>query len=248
MTRDPQPGQAKAHAEPHVVLAHSGRVIAGAARCILSAQGFRVSIAEDADAVRAALAPGPEASVDALVIDVAMPDGFEMVTPARVAGVRCVILVASVFRRTSYKRRPRRLYGADDYVEIHHLGDHLPQRLRKHLGMGELYAQQEGFQAVLEGLRDRADDRLGRQTPEGLAALIVADLLLYNGDHVSDADSVDEAYAAVAGDLAEARELFAGIDPEAASSDRDLIGESFRRLVRGLELPIGVEVERESPT
>ena len=50
-------------------------------------------------------------------------------------GAAFVVLVASVYRPTGYKRRPTRLYGADDYIEIHHLGDALSVKLRRLLGL-----------------------------------------------------------------------------------------------------------------
>jgi DNA-binding response OmpR family regulator len=146
---------------PQVLLAHGGPVIAGAAQRILEAHGFEVEIARDSTGVEAALDRGL-ARWDALVVDVALPGapGFELTGPARDAGVKVVILVASVFRRTSYKRQPRRLYGADDYVEIHHLGDHLPNRLRAHLGLGDSQLPVETLREVLGTLRERGEKHL----------------------------------------------------------------------------------------
>lgn len=217
---------------PRVLLAHAGPVIAEAAKHILEAHGFEAEIAVNSRAVERALGRG---DWDALVVDVALPGapGFELTNVARGAGVKVVILVASVFRRTSYKRRPRRLYGADDYVEIHHLGDHLPNRLRAHLGLGDNELPAETLREVLGTINERGDDHLLEQTPRGLATLIVADLLLYNGDRITEADSVEEALAAVATDLDGARDLFGQVRPEV--SDGDLIGEAFRELVSGLE-------------
>ena len=63
--------------------------------------------------------------------------------------------------------------------------------------------------------------------------LIVADVLLYNGDRITEADSVEEALAAVASDLDGARDLFGQVRPEVIEGD--LIGEAFRELVAGLE-------------
>lgn len=224
---------------PRVLLAHAGPVIAGAAQRILEAHGFEAQIAPDSRGVERALAAG---GWDALVVDVALPGapGFELTGPARAAGVKVVILVASVFRRTSYKRQPRRLYGADDYVEIHHLGDHLPNRLRAHLGLGDSELPTETLREVLGTLRERGDEHLGEQTPKGLATLIVADLLLYNGDRITEAGTVDEALAAVGRDLDGARELFEQVQSRGQARrrdarDRDLIDEAFRELVSGLE-------------
>ena len=227
---------------PRVLLGYAGGVIAGAVQRILSAHGFEVGIAHDAETVERSLAGG---GWDALVVDVALPGGFELTAPARRAGVKCVILVASVFRRTSYKRRPRRLYGADDYVEIHHLGDHLPRRLRSHLGLGDSELPAETLREVLATLHERGDERLLEQTPRGLAMLIVADLLLYNGDRINEANSVEEAFAAIGRDLDGARELFeqlqqssengSSAEGSAGSDGRDLIDDAFRELVSSLD-------------
>ncbi len=40
-----------------------------------------------------------------------------------------VILVASIYDRTRYKRRPQNLYGADDYIEKHHIPDELHKKV-----------------------------------------------------------------------------------------------------------------------
>lgn len=239
---DADPTLVSGERRPRVLLGHAGPVIAEAAKRILEAHGFEAFIATDSRAVERAL--GRE-GWDALVVDVALPPvpgyeltGFELTGRARTVGVKVVILVASVFRRTSYKRQPRRLYGADDYVEIHHLGDHLPSRLRAHLGLSEgslagRGAAVESLREVLGTLNTRGEEHLLEQTPRGLAMLIVADLLLYNGDRITEADSVEEALAAVASDLDGARDLFGQVRPE--SVDGDLIGEAFRELVAGLE-------------
>ena len=42
-----------------------------------------------------------------------------------------VVLVASIYNRTGYKRRPTSLYGADDYVEQHHIPDALVGKLER---------------------------------------------------------------------------------------------------------------------
>ena len=239
-TRSPAAESGPDKSRPRVLLGHAGPVIAEAAKRILEAHGFDAQIATDARAVERALARG---GWDALVVDVALPPvpgyeltGFELTSVARTAGVKVVILVASVFRRTSYKRQPRRLYGADDYVEIHHLGDHLPSRLRAHLGLAVAStggAAVESLREVLGTLNERGDEHLLEQTPRGLAMLIVADLLLYNGDRITQVDSVEEALAAVASDLEGARDLFGQVRPEVV--DGDPIGEAFRELVAGLE-------------
>lgn len=242
MSRGPQPsvsgsGLVGAGRRPRVLFAHGRPIIGLAVSRVLAAHGFTVEQVGHAEQVHAALATG---QFDALVVDVALPGaaGFELTGPARDAGVKVVILVASVFRRTSYKRRPLRLYGADDYVEIHHLGDHLPQRLREHLGLGVSELPAETLREVFEVLHASGDQRLSEEAPESLAGLIVADLLLYNGDRMAEAETVEQALAAVAGDLGHARALFAQVRPELARSGEagpDLIDAAFRKLVASLD-------------
>jgi hypothetical protein len=170
-----------------------------------------------------------------MVVEVGLPDapGFELIPVAREAGVAVVILVASVYRRTSYKRKPSRLYGADDYVEIHHLGDHLPERLRSRLGLESMEGPEVAVREAYEALQREGDTRMEVETPEALASLIVADLLLYNGDAVADADTPEEALQAVADDLEGARKLFEQVSN--ADPGRDLIGEAFRHQIQQFE-------------
>ena len=71
---------------------------------------------------------------DVVLLDVALPGmyGFEICdrirnTPA-LSGVK-TILVASIYDKTRYKREPQSLYGADDYIEKHHLPDSLAAKI-----------------------------------------------------------------------------------------------------------------------
>ncbi|MBV1862397.1 MAG: hypothetical protein KUG77_28510, partial [Nannocystaceae bacterium] len=147
--------------------------------------------------------------------DVALPrrPGYELVVLARDEaashgrGAEVVVLVASVFRKTSYKRRPARLYGADDYIELHHLGDMLPEKLARHLGIDMLPADTAAENEATEAVYEIADARMKGQSMEALASLIVADVVLYNGDRIADTKTVSEARAALSEDLEVARDL-----------------------------------------
>jgi len=67
---------------------------------------------------------------DVVLLDVALPSmyGFEVCDAIRknpeIASVK-VILIASIYDKTRYKRAPLSLYGADDYIEKHHIPDSL---------------------------------------------------------------------------------------------------------------------------
>ncbi len=219
-------------ASPRILFAHEREAIRRAVERVLSAHGFDVVSVPDGAAAQAQLEQaGAGGSFAGFVVDVALPGipGYELVDVARAAGVKAVLLVASVYSRTSYKRRPQRLYGADDYVEIHHLGDHLPERLRGHLGM-ELRDIEDVAELASAELAREGDSRLEDQDPQRLATLIVADLLLYNGDVVADGHTAEELERRMAKDLEGARELFRTIRGDAGVVDGDPISAAFHEL------------------
>jgi PleD family two-component response regulator len=71
---------------------------------------------------------------DVVVLDVALPTvyGFEICDRIRsnpaLSSVK-TILIASIYDKTRYKREPQSLYGADDYIEKHHIPDSLAAKI-----------------------------------------------------------------------------------------------------------------------
>lgn len=68
------------------------------------------------------------------IIDVALPGmfGFELCEKIKnnpSTKNTKIILVASIYDRTRYKRKPQNLYGADDYIEKHHIPDELVTKI-----------------------------------------------------------------------------------------------------------------------
>ncbi len=205
-----------------VLFAHERPSVVRAVRHVLEARGFRVDGVRHGDAARKALGTRRYA---ALVVDVALPGcpGYELIDVARAEATRhgrgadVVVLIASVFRKTSYKRQPARLYGADDYVELHHLGDMLPDKLARLL---DLPAPRRGDEAERETTRAvlaEADVRL--QAHPDLAALIVADVVLYNGDRLAETTTLSAARAALRDDLDVARDLVRQVYASARRGD-----------------------------
>ena len=233
-----------------ILLAHERPAIARAVRHVLVRDGFVVQTVRDG---RAALDALERQAWGALVVDVALPGipGYELTEIAKrlsgedpPRGAPAVVLIPSVYRRTSYKRRPTRLYGADDYVEIHHLGDMLTPKLRGLLGLPPRPAPSDVQDETAEVLRSEGDRRMGESDPDGLASVIVADMVLYNGDRILGASDVRAAEAAVAEDLEMARELFAQAARGSAPDGSDPIGEAFHRLMRAMGRPDGRIDER----
>lgn len=194
-----------------VLFAHERPSVARAVSHVLAARGFEVEAVRDGHAAADAM---QRRAYDALVVDVALPGrpGYELIEVARSAaanggqGAKVVVLVASVFRKTSYKRRPARLYGADDYVELHHLGDMLPDKLARLLEL-EAPRDDAAEQETTDAVTEVADARFDDNDPARLAALIIADVVLYNGDRLADARTVAQARAALHDDLEVAQDL-----------------------------------------
>ncbi|HEV8325200.1 MAG TPA: response regulator [Myxococcota bacterium] len=215
---------ARAAAGARVLVAHENARVCEVAAQVLREAGFRALLARDGVRAREVLAAG---AADALVADVALPGvaAFQLCDWLRGAEddrLRAlpVVLVASVFRNTAYKRRPARLYGADDYVEQHHIPDMLVPKVARLLqargvdvpgdalvqilGSGDpaivdALAAEERRLFEADGLRpslhamDAAEQRARR-----LAWIIVADLGLYDEAELERSDAAVAAGATVA--------------------------------------------------
>jgi len=119
---------------PLVLVAYESDVIRSMINNILTEAGFKVeSCANGVEALQKANETKPQG----LVLDVGLPGiyGFELCARLKddpaTKGIK-IILVSSVYDNRRYKRTPESLYGADDYIEKHHIHD-LPAKLRKHM-------------------------------------------------------------------------------------------------------------------
>jgi hypothetical protein len=171
---------------------------------------------------------------------------FELIQEARLRSPKLrVILVASVYNRTSYKRRPTSLYGADDYVEQHHIADSLVGKLRalldgKPMQQVASHRETEESEAVRQAALARVETPIDPNSDavlraERLARLIVSDIALYNGDAVTAArmgKGIESLEARLRADLEEGRLLFDLRVPVAVRASRDFIGEALAELLR----------------
>ena len=230
-----------------ILVAHERPALGQAIQHVLAAQGFAVRVVSDSDAAASALQGGGFAG---LVLDVALPGPmvcYDLIQLAKgLPSPPKIVLVASVFRRTSYKRRPTQLYGADDYVEIHHLGDQLPGKLWRLLGSdpSDLAGMIEA-EAVLATFQEGDQRLIEQQAHTGrLSELIVADVILYAGDKVMSASSSAEARSLLAADLDGARSLYGQINPAPGSPGDDPIGVAFDEMIRSFNLDDGEPTAR----
>jgi predicted Zn finger-like uncharacterized protein len=134
---------------PLVLVAHDSDVVRQMVSSVLTEDGFRVETAPDGvEALKKATGLKPQG----LVLDVGLPGiyGFELCErlkgdPATKA-IK-IVLLSSVYDMRRYKRTPASLYGADDYIEKHHIPDFLAVKLRK-LIYPEAFADAEAVGAA----------------------------------------------------------------------------------------------------
>jgi predicted Zn finger-like uncharacterized protein len=122
-----------------VLVAHDSDVVRNMVAELLIDAGFRVETA--ADGVEA-LKRATEKKPQGMVLDVGLPGiyGFELCERLKgdpATRLIKIVLLSSVYDMRRYKRTPTNLYGADDYIEKHHIPDFLLTKLRKLIFPGQ---------------------------------------------------------------------------------------------------------------
>lgn len=217
-----------------VLIAHSDRELCQTVVDILSREGLDGRVCHDGHQALETLQHG---GAQVAVIDVALPGllAFELIDQVRrepqLENLR-IILLSSVFNKTAYKRAPTSLYGADDYIEKHHIPDDLVPKINRLVAaVGSGGAASDETAAVLAGAdspdesafvdamnnriqaaeeRDiEGDGETGKiQKAQRLARIIVADIALYNQERVDEGVQSDRFYDLLAIEIAEGRRLF----------------------------------------
>ncbi|HKJ05078.1 MAG TPA: zinc-ribbon domain-containing protein [Geopsychrobacteraceae bacterium] len=118
-----------------------------------------------------------------------------------------IILLPSVYNKTAYKRRPTSLYGADAYLELHHIGDRLLPLLRDLCPDLELRDPSAGFFRPAQGEERSLADVEGRQSAEELARLLIADIALYHQEQIERGVKEGNPALYLANEMTEGRRL-----------------------------------------
>ncbi len=119
---------------PLVLVAHDSDVIRHTVCEVLIDSGFRVDTAASG---MEALTKATQMMPRGLVLDVGLSGsiyGFQVCERLKknpeTSGIK-IVLLSSVYDMRRYKRTPVSLYGADDYIEKHHIPDFLPKKMRR---------------------------------------------------------------------------------------------------------------------
>lgn len=119
--------------KPLVLIAHDSKVVADMIEQVVSEAGYCTAHAPDG---LEALKKATDLKPQVMIVDVGLTGiyGFELCERLKgdpdTRGIK-IILLSSVYGLTAYKRSPVTLYGADDYIEKHHIPDKLASKIKR---------------------------------------------------------------------------------------------------------------------
>jgi CheY-like chemotaxis protein len=198
-----------------------------------------------------------ESSFDIVLLSVYLPDmmGYELLDKLKgekEGGVPSILL-SSIHHATRYKRAPTSLYGADDYLERHHLPDLLVPKIRRLLlpdrgshppvtpgnvppPTDEQVQARRDLEAVERVYPDSEYPRMGEI--QRMCRVIAGDIALYNEDVISST-APGSLLEAIAADIVEGESLLMSRFPEMEEQVPHLLKGEMLRLLnsRGIEIP-----------
>lgn len=197
--------------------------------------------------------------IDAVLINVFLPDmmGYEIldaINEGREDGGKVPsILLSSIHHAARYKRAPTSLYGADDYVERHHLPDLLVPKIERLLEAGgkeqpavdpsklpppedhqiKQRREIENLEMQEQPSQDPATEEIRR-----LCRVIAGDIALYNEDVITTSGP-GQVLDAISQDLAEGEALLDRKFPGKGDQSYQLLREEMANLLetRGITDP-----------
>ncbi len=175
-----------------------------------------------------------------VVLDVALPKlyGFEIAeilkSEPETQDIQ-ILLLAAIHNKTRYKRQPESLYGADDYIEAHHINDKLLLKIRKLVP--DLFAQpddrREPDRKPVGAIRSakKALDEETRKMASRLARIIISDIALYNEKKIEEGVRDGDLEERIAPELGEALEMMKQRFPDLSDDLRkDLLHQELNAL------------------
>jgi predicted Zn finger-like uncharacterized protein len=242
-----------------VVVAHAGDTVTAMAKELLSGAGFETVTASDG--VHAMMEIERHRPAVA-VLDVALPSifGFEICdrlkNDQRSSDVK-VILIASIYDKTRYKREPASLYGADDYIEKHHIQDALTKKVNRllspisqppgvkvpreeerfmppppsELSTREKHADRMREEEIKQFVAPSPVDNQQVEAARRFARIILSDIALYNQGAVEDGIKKDNFQQVLSEELKEGRELYNSRVPEEVRSQMDYFADEMEKFI-----------------
>lgn len=208
-------------------IAHEDKEVCRQLLARVSLLGVSTTICRDCDDITAQF---QTEGASVLLLDVAFNGTFpfQLIDKIKTNGHRQqkVVLLSSVYNRTAYKKHPDSLYGADAYLELHHIGDRLVPML------AELFPDIAPTFASVASVCTDGDERSIQtadifQQADSLAKLLVADIILYHQDRLEQGVASGQLEQLFAEQLAEGRRMLVSRLPAAVSLPVDFVQQAF---------------------
>lgn len=241
-----------------VTVAHGDPALCDTVRDILQREGMACTQCHEAAEALLQLAADPP---QVAVIDVGLPGKFifeliEEMRQIRVLDNTRIILVSAVYNKAAYKRTPTSLYGADDYIEKHHLPDDLipkiyrltaqveaaPTRSRAKEEVVAGRSLEPAESGSLNALYDEVNPQIqqaeeravatgdGEERHWRIARMIAADIALYHQDKLEEGIRRGDVFHLLAAEISEGEKMLG--ERNAASGSRgDLVRQALGELV-----------------
>ncbi len=219
------------NAEVTVLLAHEDGAICQQISEQLKSLPIRLQHCRDTAQVYKHLRPERETL---LLLDVAFHGVFpfeliEKVKNSTAAERHKVVLLPSIYNKTAYKKKPTTLYGADAYLELHHLGDQLLPLVTELFPACQQQLIRTAKTADAGGERQLRQPKFQAQVAE-LAQLLVTDIALYHQERLQHGLATGNLPQLFASELAEGRRLLLQRLPLAAELKQDPILDAFQNI------------------
>jgi len=255
-----------------VLIAHESTEFCAAVQKVLADEPFDIISCHDG---KEALDLVMKLLPDVVLLNVALPTlyGFQICealrAEPRTESIK-IILLAAIYDKTKYKRSPQSLYGADDYIEQHHIPDALAAMIYRLAAdaapapadNGETSAVEEEIGTAPERLtpaeallQDDARKVLMAQQPAGilpeveslhraarqLARSIVSDISLYREAELEEGVRTGNIELCLGVEIRDGRAIYESRLPEAASFPTDFYAEALNELFSQKRRELGIK-------
>jgi predicted Zn finger-like uncharacterized protein len=257
-----------------VLVAHESAEFCAAVQKVLAPEPFDIISCHDGkEALDLAFRFRP----DVVLLNVALPTmyGFQVSEALRgderTRAIK-IILLAAIYDKTKYKRSPQTLYGADDYIEQHHIPDSLVPmiyrlasdakevvngtslELEKEIGTStssitdEEAKDQEKVRKELMANQPAEVRDLNAEAYKSarqLARSIVSDISLYREAELEEGVRTGKIEECLGIEIRDGRAIYESRLPEAASYPVDFFEEALLELIRQKKREMGIDQDNE---
>lgn len=254
-----------------VLVAHECRDFCAAVKKVLAPEPFTLIVCHDG---KEALEIITRIKPAVVLLNVALPTmyGFQVCDSVRAnpetSNIK-IILLAAIYDKTKYKRAPQSLYGADDYIEQHHIPDALAAMIYRlasdttpvetchngtEQGDSEIATAPDVLTKAEEAVQDQAREELrnnqlkepaalcdqAAQAARQLARSIVSDISLYREQELEEGVRTGTVAQLLAVELRDGRKLFETRVPDSVRFSVDYFDEALVELIGQTKRELGI--------